>query len=211
MIGKTWVAAFVAAMAMGVCPSQAATLFSDDFESETTPPITPGYIADYAGFAKWDVVGVGVDLVGPLATPSWATFVDSIVVDLDGVQGSTLVTKQEFQLLPGNGYTLTFDLGGPLGGTFHDTVVVELGSAFNESITFEGRPLFETFTRTITVASPTTGRLSFTDLGADSNGALLDNVRLQSNSVPEPTSLVLWSGLGIMGLIAGRHRRRQFA
>jgi hypothetical protein len=29
--------------------------------------------------------------------------------------------------------------------------------------------------------------------------------------VPEPTSLVLWSGLGVMGLIAARRRRRRAA
>lgn len=31
---------------------------------------------------------------------------------------------------------------------------------------------------------------------------------MSSNSVPEPTSLVLWAGLGAMGLIAARRRRR---
>ena len=36
--------------------------------------------------------------------------------------------------------------------------------------------------------------------------AYFDNFQL--SSVPEPTSLALWSGLGLMGLIAARRRRR---
>jgi hypothetical protein len=32
-----------------------------------------------------------------------------------------------------------------------------------------------------------------------------------ANAVPEPTSLLLWSGLGVMGLVAARRRRKQDA
>ncbi len=36
----------------------------------------------------------------------------------------------------------------------------------------------------------------------------LDNFQADVAPVPEPTSLVLWAGLGVMGLIAARRRRR---
>ncbi len=183
---------------VGANQSSAATIFYDDFESEPVPPIPPsGYIGNYDGFVNWDVVGSGVDLFNSL-------FVNSIVVDLDGTSGSTLITKQVFQLMPNMYYTLTFDLVGPRGGMPLDTVVVELGNVLNESITLDqGAPL-QTYIRTITVTSPTTGNLSFTDLGADSNGALLDNVQLEE-SVPEPTTPIML----LMGATALLFKRRK--
>lgn len=188
----------VLASNFGVSQSSAAIIFHDDFESEPVPPNPPGYTVNYDGFANWDVIGSGVDLTGSL---SWEPQVNSIVVDLDGTSGSTLTTKQAFQLVPNMYYTLTFDLIGPLGGTPLDTVVVELGNALNESITIDqGAPL-QTYIRTITVTSPTTGNLSFTDLGADSNGALLDNVQLAESVIPEPQSiLTLFIGVFVLCL-----------
>jgi hypothetical protein len=38
-----------------------------------------------------------------------------------------------------------------------------------------------------------------------------NDLTIVSSSVPEPTSLALWSGLGVMGLIAARRRRKQVA
>jgi len=182
--------------------ADATIIFSDDFESEPTPEPPSNYIGNYNDFANWDVLGSGVDLVGP-----GSPHVDSIVVDLDGTSGSTLVTKRAFDLLPGMYYTLTFDLLGPVGGTICDTVVVELGSVFSESITLLRGAPFETFTRTITVTEATTGKLSFTDLGADSNGAYLDNVQLEEAVIPEPSTFAIWSLLGVIGITVGWWRR----
>ena len=199
--------AVLAVLLLGASQSHAETMFSDDFESETVPPIEPGYIANYQDFAKWDVIGSGVDLIGP----GWHPIPNhSMRVDLDGSSGSTLITKQTFDLLPSMYYTLTFDLSIPAGGDYWDTVVVELGSVFNESITRVARGFgevpTETFTRTITVTDATSGKLSFTDLGADCCGMFLDNVRLDATAIPEPSTLVIL-GIGAISLLAYAWRR----
>jgi len=36
----------------------------------------------------------------------------------------------------------------------------------------------------------------------------LDYIKVEATAVPEPTSLALWAGLGIMGLFAARRRKR---
>ncbi len=150
----------------------AAIPFFEDFESETEPADPPGFTENYSAFEKWDVFGTGVDLIARRFFPD-----QGIVVDLDGSSGSTLVTNQEFDLSPGL-YQLSFELGGPFGGTPEDTILAALGDAFIELITIDRGAPFETFVREITINEPTRGRLSFTDFGADSNGALLDNVKL---------------------------------
>lgn len=44
--------------------------------------------------------------------------------------------------------------------------------------------------------------------GTGSHGFLYDLEADESSVVPEPTSLVIWGSLGIVGLIAGRRRKR---
>jgi len=188
----------------------AGLIFFDDFESEPAPPHPPGYIPNYNSFQFWDVIGSGVDLVSPGV--EFPPRVDSQMVDLDGTSGSTLVTKQAFDLQPGT-YILEFRLGGPVGGETLDTVEVALGSVFFDSITVMENDPFVSFNYTIVVNSVTTGKLSFTDLGADSNGAYLDDVSL--SQVPEPSACsMLLIGLsciaGWRGPRVGEHRRALF-
>lgn len=146
--------------------------FQDDFQQEADAPIPPGYIEDYRNFAKWDVIGSGVDLAGPGGNYPMDF---SKSVDLDGTSGSTLRTKEQIAL-PAGHYKLQFDLGGPLGGTAIDQVRVDVGDLFNETIAVARGSGFETYRRAVTVEESTKAHLSFTDLGADRNGAYLDNI-----------------------------------
>jgi hypothetical protein len=64
---KRWIAVIAGlTVLVGVRLAPADTIFTDDFESEAVPPIPPGYIGNYDTFMNWDVIGAGVDLVGPL-------------------------------------------------------------------------------------------------------------------------------------------------
>lgn len=189
--------------------------FSDNFESEPVPPDPPSYIPNYRDFQQWDVIGAGVDLVGPggLFPPR----IDSLMVDLDHTSGSTLITKEAFDLVP-RVYKLSFDLGGPVGGTLFDTVRVDLGSVFSEEFTVQRGDPFVTFERKIMINHLVAGpaKLGFTDLGADSNGAFLDNVSFASvdnqpiHHNPEPSTLAL-SMIGLACLVGCRRIRSKMA
>lgn len=189
---------------------RASVIFSDDFEAEATVPDPPAYIGNYDSFQYWDVIGSGgVDLVGPSST-LWPPRIDSQMVDLDGNSGSTLITKQSFSLLPGT-YTLSFTLVSPASGQAPDTVNIELGTVFSDSYTFNnGDDTAINFTRTIVLAAGTTGKLSFTDFGADSGGAYLDDVSLEFTpaAVPEPSSMALLA-VGVLGIAFRVIRRRR--
>lgn len=188
---------------------RASVIFSDDFEAEQVPPDPPGYLGGYSSFLNWDVIGPGLDLVGPGSL--WPPRIDSLMVDLDGNSGSTLITKQTFSLLPGT-YTLTFELGGPVGGKAIDNVQVDVGAIFGELFTIQRGDPSIFISRTITVTAASSGKLSFTDLGADSNGAFLDDVSIDFTpaTVPEPSSLALL-GVGVLGMACRLIRRRRNA
>lgn len=91
--------------------------------------------------------------------------------------------------------TLTVDLTGLAGGT---DLVVNLAG---------GLPGFETDAGgTIETAFlPSFAIEASTSVGFDEPNGV--TITTESAAVPEPTSLVLWSGLGMMGLIAARRRR----
>jgi len=84
---------------------------------------------------------------------------------------------------------------------------------FTEVFSLAGDADFTTFTRTVTLADPTSARLRFLSGGpADSFGMLLDNVVLTAGAVttpvPEPSSLLLLGGgVALMGSLVRRRRR----
>ena len=60
-------------------------------------------------------------------------------------------------------------------------MLVTVGSAFSEQFTVASAAPFATITRTITLAQPTTVRVSFDQPGNDGYGALLDDVSFTKN------------------------------
>lgn len=183
--------------------ASASVIFSDNFDSESLT-------LNYTGFANWDVSDGSVDLIG---TPAFHDLLpgNGRYVDMDGSTSNAgkITTKSAFSLDSSASYTLSFSLAGSQrGGT--DSVVVALGSLFNETFTLVSGTPFTTYIRDITPSAMTSASLSFEGLGGDNVGLLLDNVQLTRNSmisVSEPGTLALL-GLGLLGF-GLQQRRRQ--
>ena len=103
-----------------------------------------------------------------------------LYVDLDGScdAGGTIETKAAFTLQPGT-YVLEFLMAGNQRIDTPDTVNVSVGSLYQEQVVLQKLDRFELRTRNISVASQTTARIRFQNLGGDGRGALVDLVRLR--------------------------------
>ena len=157
-----------------VTVDEATVLLTDNFDEENNR----AGVFDWTSFANWNVLNGCVDLHGN-------GFVDvepgtGLYVDLDGSCeiGGTIETKTEFTLPAGN-YVLEFWLAGNQRIDSSDTVNVSLGTVFQEQFVMRRRDQFELRSRNIAVASETTARLRFQNLGGDGRGALVDLVRLR--------------------------------
>ena len=112
----------------------------------------------------------------------------------------TLTSKTSFTLQPGFLYELSFDLGSnAASGMNTETVEVSLAGVYSELFSVPPSTSLAPLTRTITVNSPTVGKLTIRDVGSaglDSEGAILDDVRLTEQVVPTPEPATL----GLLGL-----------
>lgn len=217
------------ALALSCAPLQAATVFSDDFNSE------PGNTLNHSGFANFDVSGQ-VDLVAP--SNPWGITVGSNVVDLDGSSGpGRLTSKASFNFNAGDVIRLDFDLGGAQRGSATDgyyagfnfgSSVDMIGYGYNVSgsdvLVFPG--LMSTTgvntstsllgdapitTRSLFFTAGNAGSLKFyvgTD-SADNVGPLLDGIRLNvtPGAVPEPATWAMM--IGGFALAGATMRRRK--
>lgn len=188
---------------LAACSTQAAVIFSDNFNSENGGV----GVTNYGGLANWDVTKGSIDLIGNGFFDFYPG--NGLYLDMDGssVDSGGITSKTAFNLLPGT-YTLTFDLGGSTRGDTN-TVHVALGTVFSEDFTLGSSAPLGTIVRVINVAIAESGNLSFTSLDPRDNlGLILDNVMLESRStdVPEPSTLALLAaGFGTLLL---RSRRR---
>jgi len=176
--------------------SQAATIFSDNFNAEHGGT----GIVNYTGFAKWNVSNGAVDLIGNGFFDFFPG--NGLYVDLDGtVFKAGLLSSTPIALATGT-YTIQFALGGSHRGDTN-TVRVTLGSFLNETFTLAAGDPLATITRTITVGGPTSASLTFQNDGGDNMGAILDNVSVDSATtevpVPETHSISLLA-MGLTGI-----------
>lgn len=155
-------------------PTTATVLFLDDFDAENGGR----GVYNWTTFQHWNVLEGCVDLHGN-------GFHDvqpgrSLYVDLDGTceNAGTIETKNAFDLPSGN-YVLEFWLAGNQRVNRSDTVVVSLGTLFQERIILRQRDAFALFTRNIPVTTATSAKLRFQHHGGDDEGILLDLVRLR--------------------------------
>jgi hypothetical protein len=156
-------------------PVDAATiLLFDDFDAENNGVGS----FNWTTFTNWNVLRGCVDLHGNGLFDVQPG--NGLYVDLDGscAAGGAIESKQAFTLEPGN-YVFEFFLGGNNRINSADTVNVHLGSLYQEQFVVQQRQGFELKTRNISVASATSARIAFENLGADGRGALVDLVRLR--------------------------------
>ncbi len=202
--------AFSALGTLALCTaSQAATvLFQDDFNSDSyalngTP-------------TGWKVTSGTVDIIGS-GTPYDFLPGNGMYIDMDGstTHQGRLRTVQTFNFVPGQTYTLSYQLAGSqrdwsprdrVRASFRDTGG-HLVPGTNQVTNLAYTAGFTTFTETFTVAAPVTARLVFSAISrvSDNAGLLLDNVKL--TAVPLPgAALLMLSGLAGLGAFARRRR-----
>ena len=210
---------FLAAMAAMLCgaESRAAIVFSDDFNANS-----PGLgIVSLLPANKWTVVN-NVDVLNTASsagfgfTAGFPATMSGSVVDLAG-SGLTdnrgkITTVQSFGDVSGSSqaYRVSFRLAGAnRPGGVVDTVRVSLGGWFSDVVV---SPATGFSTVTLQAASGASGALSFALVTSGNPsrtvGALLDDVALSTEVIPEPASMLIF-GLGAMGLGVVRLRRRK--
>ena len=197
---KTLLRGLLAIWILLAASTHAATITSltDGFEGD-------GFEIDDPTLANWDITG-SIDTVGPGAPSSPLNTIvcngSQTCVDLDGTggpsSGSAITTKDDFA--PGT-YTVRFDVSGNQRNGPSDTMTVAFGD-LSHTITKIGSAGFETITLTAVVMAG--DKLSFSHVGNDQIGLILDNVHVS----PVPLPAAAWLFLtGIGGLIAIRRRR----
>lgn len=155
-------------------PATTVVLLQDDFDRENG-----GLGAlNWTGFTNWTVANGCVDLHGN-------GFHDiqpgsGLYADLDGTcrTGGTLESRTDFALEPGD-YVLEFGLGGNNRVNEPDSVMVSLGTLFQEQFVMQRTAKLTQHTREVRVTTATTARLRFTQAGGDDQGVVLDVVRLR--------------------------------
>jgi hypothetical protein len=154
-----------------------AVLLTEDFNQEHG-----GLFAlNYTGFTRWTVTSGSVDLVGTYPYDDFLPTTQGLYVDLDGsMQAAGTLESQETFALPRGTYELSFKLAGtPRDNQPPNTVVVSLGTQFQESFTLPSFTPLQTYVRTLTVTSDAHGKLRFQHQGGDDYGIFLDDVSLR--------------------------------
>ena len=198
----------VAALLLGSSLTHAATIFSDNFD--TYVPDQLNWLPPAA--SGWVVTDGTIDLHG--AGRSYDVLPgNGSYVDLDGSSLDSGLFSKNLNLIGGEIYLLSFDLGGSQRGNRSETVK-STSAALRASYIINVTDSFSTYTLEFTPGSDGAYSLSYLNVGGDNRGAFLDNVSVSSgpvpaSSVPEPaTYAMLLSGLGIMGLMARRSKTR---
>lgn len=182
-----------------VAPVGANTLLSDNFD-ELTPWLGVNLAGAFSAVGGTNVDVVGGGLYGFLcAGPESGN-----CIDLDGSGGNSqgiLQSNQEFQLLPGNDYFLSFDLIGSERGVTTSTTV-DFGPYSQTFVLASGDETSGVVTnQLVTVSEPTLTYLTFTSNTPGQIGAVLDNVVLTDPpaSAPEPSYVAL-ATVALLGL-----------
>lgn len=171
--------------------SQATTVFSDDFESDTIG------LNQTTFNGGWTVLSGTVDLIGN----GFFDFIPSNgkYVDLDGSSNSAGGFDKQVSLAATTNYTLSFDLAGSQRG---DTNIVDvIFGTTTASYTLNSSDPFSTYTLSFLTNGAADYQIFFKNRGGDNLGALLDKVKVEVSAVPLPAALpLLTTALGLFGL-----------
>lgn len=194
------------AAVLALCaPAYAATVFYDDFDTET-----PGLNAT---LTKWDVSNGTIDVI-PANNQYDFYPSNGLYVDLDGSSNDAgvITTKDAFTFALGQKYRLSFYYGkNPNGGGSEETitmaVTVALGDLLNTSLIIPVGFISNLIYHYVDfIGDGTSGKLSIGALGGDNQGPIIDRVRLAA--IPIPAALPLLAGaLGGLGLWRWRRTR----
>ncbi len=186
--------------------TDAATLFSDDFDTETAQFNTE--------LDNWDILQGSVDVVGNCAGTGRC-------VDLDGSMGATpptiIATKSSFTITAGNIYNISFSIPT---GTQTDPFTVALGSFFSQDFADYGFPLNPSLGFAATASGSANLSFALTSATNSNFGPYLTSVTLSETIVDgggpvDPPMAVIplpASGLllfGAAGFLMAAYRRRR--
>jgi PEP-CTERM motif len=204
---RRYLGVLAAVLCLSAGSAKAATVFSDNFNSENGGVGVLNYGTDVGTFAHFGISGGSVDLIGNGYFDFYPG--NGLYVDLDGsTSGAGLMSANPISLGPGS-YTLSFYLGGNQRGYPDDAVSVNVfGSSSYGSGSYNltsSDPLAQ-HQISFTLGAPDAVKFSFQNAGGDNVGAILDNITIDSNEqapVPEPASMLLLGS----GIVAVARRR----
>jgi hypothetical protein len=232
--------ALASAAALFTVPAHAATVFSDDFESDQAGLGLTSLKNFTVLQSDSDPVSKTVDVVSPATAPSFGMTVSSNVVDLDGTPGPAFMYSNDtFKYKKGDTITLTFDLGGAQRGSVSDEFqalflldslqkVTSIGYTnldgndlvagpvwvYGSDIEafFAGTEPMEKRSIFFTAAQDGYFKFAFATTSADNVGTLLDNVILDitPGAVPESSTWAMMIA-GFGAVGMGMRRRRASA
>lgn len=200
--------ALSAALAM---PASAATLFFDNFDDDFR---AQGISAGTAVLINWNVTRGAIDVLGPGMFNFYPG--NGNYLDMDGSSQAAgagrIETKTVFPLLVGQTYRLSFLYGR--NGPATETMGFGLTGNYSSSFTLDAATPTPQTLQPFSVdfaATMTSGNIFFDHAGADFDGLIIDNVRLESIDrtavVPLPAGLPLMVG-GLAGLAIAARRRK---
>lgn len=192
---KRTVKASLCAFALSAFTSgaQAAVLFSDNFDSNAIGLNTVP--------AGWSASNGTVDIIGNGFFDFYPG--NGAYIDLDGSTNDPGELSRSFSLTGGVTYSANFTLGGSTRGD-SNIVDVSFGNA-SQSFTLASSDPLALFTVGFTPATDGSYALTFANQGGDSLGAILLDVAIITNVIPEPeTYALMLAGLGMLAAVGKR-------
>ncbi len=196
--------------------SPAGTVFFEGFDENGAPIDDDTNGGSRIGNTQFYLSSGSIDLVGgSYYSQLCSAPASGYCIDTTGAGNQRGVIYAPITLGPGN-YVLSFDLEAWYTTDITDAnavVQVDFGGVGGlivpQSIQVVGGNTYAPISIPFTVASTVTDYLTFTDQGGTYPfaGAILDNVEIDTSSVPEPGSVVLF-GVGALILLASKRARR---
>lgn len=211
--------ACVALLALGAAPARAGNIVNGSFEAPMVP--VGGFLNYFGGstaITGWTVEGTGVSIVSGTFSQNGILFQaenGNQWLDLtgDGFNSHSDGVAQNVTTVVGQAYTLSFYVGSATDNNlfFASTVGLRINGGAITSYTNPTAPSnmlnWERFTADFTATTTTTNVAFYNGDSVNNNNASLDNVTLNSASVPEPAGITLMAiGLAAAGFVFASRR-----